>query len=139
MRRSIIFMGMALVAGCGGNTPPQPATTVAVAQTPTITGVGHAIISSQPGRTIEQRRLMAIRASRLAAVRDLAEQIHGMRIDGRSAAVDGAIQSDSFRTQVDGLIVGARTVRIQPRGEDSYETILEVDRATIAALQSQSR
>ena len=45
---------------------------------PTLTAVGYAVTSSQPGRGEAQKRLMAIRSARMAAMRDLAEQIHGL-------------------------------------------------------------
>ena len=47
-------------------------------QVPTLTAVGYAVVSSQPGRSDAQKRLMAIRSARMAAMRDLAEQIHGL-------------------------------------------------------------
>ncbi len=48
-----------------------------VMEIPTINAVGYAVVSSQPGRTENQKRLMAIRSARMAAMRELAEQIHG--------------------------------------------------------------
>ena len=50
-------------------------------QVPTLTAVGYAVVSSQPGRSDSQKRLMAIRSARMAAMRDLAEQIHGLQVD----------------------------------------------------------
>ena len=41
---------------------------------PTITGMGYASVSSQPAKSINQRRLMAIRAARLEAMRNLVTQ-----------------------------------------------------------------
>ena len=38
-----------------------------VEEIPTISTVGYAVVSSQPGRSENQRRLMAIRAARMAA------------------------------------------------------------------------
>ena len=52
-------------------------------QVPTLTAVGYAVVSSQPGRSDSQKRLMAIRSARMAAMRDLAEQIHGLQVDRR--------------------------------------------------------
>ena len=52
-------------------------------QVPTLTAVGYAVVSSQPGRSDSQKRLMAIRSARMAAMRDLAEQIHGLKVDSR--------------------------------------------------------
>ena len=39
---------------------------------PTLTAVGYAVTSTQPGRNEAQKRLMAIRSARMAAMRDLA-------------------------------------------------------------------
>ena len=52
-----------------------------VEEIPTLTAVGYAVVSTQPGRSDAQKRLMAIRAARMAAMRDLAEQIHGLQVD----------------------------------------------------------
>jgi len=38
--------------------------TVNTAPAPTISSVGYSVISSQPGKTLNQRRLMAIRAAK---------------------------------------------------------------------------
>ena len=46
-----------------------------VEKIPTLTAVGYAVVSSQPGRTQAQKRLMAIRSARMSAMRELAEQI----------------------------------------------------------------
>ena len=48
---------------------------------PTLTAIGYAVTSSQPGRSEAQKRLMAIRSARMAAMQDLAEQIHGLQVD----------------------------------------------------------
>ena len=57
-------------------------------QVPTLTAVGYAVVSSQPGRTDAQKRLMAIRSARMAAMRDLAEQIHGLQVDSSTTVID---------------------------------------------------
>ena len=54
------------------------------ANIPTLTAVGYAVTSSQPGRSESQKRLMAIRSARMAAMRDLAEQIHGLQVDSNT-------------------------------------------------------
>jgi hypothetical protein len=89
---------------------------------------------------VAQRRLMAIRAARMAAMRELAEQIHGLKVNGNTTVVDLMVNNDTFRGVVSGVIRGARTVRINPTGEDTYEIVLEIDRSTISQLmQSASR
>ena len=54
-----------------------------------------------------QRRLMAIRAARMAAIRELAEQIHGLQVDSNTTVVDLMVQNDTFRGVVTGIIRGA--------------------------------
>ena len=90
--------------------------------------MGYAVVSSQPGKNIAQKRLMAIRAARMSAMRELAEQIHGLKVDSSTTVIDLVTQNDTFRAMVQGTIRGARTVRINPTGDDTYETVLEIDR-----------
>ena len=99
-----------------------------VEKIPTLSAVGYAVVSSQPGRTDAQKRLMAIRSARMGALRELAEQIHGIQIDSNTTVIDLMVQNDTFRAVVKGLIRGAKTVRINPTGKDTYETVLEIDR-----------
>ena len=108
-------------------------------QIPTLSAVGYAVISSQPGRSDAQKRLMAIRAARMAAMRDLAEQIHGLQVDSSTTVIDLMVQNDTFRGIVTGTIRGARTVRINPTGSDTYEIVLEIDRDMIAYLMDSAR
>ena len=97
----------------------------------TITGRGYSVISIQPGKSTGHRRLMAIRAAKLEALRDLTEQIHGIQINSQTSMAEAVIQSDSLKSNVDGAIRGARTVKIEPMGSDVYEVVLEIDRDTI--------
>ena len=108
-------------------------------QVPTLTAVGYAVVSSQPGRSDSQKRLMAIRSARMAAMRDLAEQIHGLQVDSSTTVIDLMVQNDTFRGVVSGTIRGARTVRINPTGSDTYEIVLEIDRDMISYLIGAAR
>ncbi len=110
-----------------------------VQEIPTISAVGYAVVSSQPGRSENQRRLMAIRSARMAAMRDLAEQIHGLNVEGNTTVIDLMVQNDTFRGVVSGTIRGARTVRINPTGADTYEVVLEIDRETLSYLLKKAR
>ena len=110
-----------------------------VEKIPTLSAVGYAVVSSQPGRTDAQKRLMAIRSARMAAMRELAEQIHGLKVDSSTTVIDLVTQNDTFRAMVQGTIRGARTVRINPTGDDTYETVLEVDREIMLLLLREAR
>ena len=110
-----------------------------VDKVPTISAMGYAVVSSQPGRSANQKRLMAIRSARMAAMRDLAEQIHGLKVEGNTTVIDLMVQNDTFRGIVSGTIRGARTVRINPTGSDTYEVLLEIDKDTLSYLLRQAR
>ena len=110
-----------------------------VEKIPTITAVGYAVVSTQPGKNIAQKRLMAIRAARMAAMRELAEQIHGLKVDSSTTVIDLVTQNDTFRGMVQGTIRGAKTVRINPTGDDTYETVLEIDREIMLLLLREAR
>ncbi|MBS92029.1 MAG: hypothetical protein CMM95_03140 [Rickettsiales bacterium] len=106
---------------------------------PTLTATGYAVVSIQPGQSTEQKRLMAIRAARMSAMRELAEQIHGLKVDSNTTVIDLMVQNDTFRGIVSGVIRGARTVRINPTGSDTYETVLEIDQDMVAYLFRQAQ
>lgn len=98
---------------------------------PTIRGMGYAVVSAQPGKNLNHRRLNAIRVARMEAMRNLTEQIHGVRIDTATTIGEAVLQSDTMRSTVVGMLRAARTVHIKPRGSDTYEVLLEVDRDMI--------
>jgi hypothetical protein len=110
-----------------------------VDKVPTISAMGYAVVSSQPGRSANQKRLMAIRSARMAAMRYLAEKIHGLKVEGNTTVIDLMVQNDTFRGIVSGTIRGARTVRINPTGSDTYEVLLEIDKDTLSYLLRQAR
>ena len=110
-----------------------------VEKIPTLSAVGYAVVSSQPGRTDAQKRLMAIRSARMAAMRELAEQIHGIQVDSNTTVIDLMVQNDTFRAVVKGVIRGAKTVRINPTGEDTYETVLEIDKDMMLMMLRSAR
>jgi len=82
-----------------------------------------------------QQRLMAIRASKLDAYRNLTEQVYGQQLDATSTVADMVVTNDTFRAKVEGVIYGARLVSITPVGEDTYETTLSLDRDVVQDLR----
>ncbi|GKT11095.1 MAG: outer membrane protein FlgP [Thiomicrorhabdus sp.] len=91
-----------------------------------ISGIGYGAQSSYGAYTPGQRRLMAIRASKLDAYRALAEQIHGIKIDSNTSVATLTAKSDSFRARVNAVVRGARIVSVTPMADNNYETVLEV-------------
>jgi hypothetical protein len=130
-----------LLSGCATATDkPQASmagTSAASAETGAIRGIGYAAISIQPGRTRVQKQLMAIRASRLMAMRELAEKVYGLDVNSYASLSEGVMQADTLRGTVAGIVRSARTVSIGPIKSDIYETILEIDAADAAAMTAQ--
>lgn len=111
------------MAGCVTNQYPFPAQT---GLNDRLVGVGYAVINAQPGNTPEEKRLMAIKASKLEAYKSLAEQIYGQYLESRGTLSNLKMGDEELISRVEGLIVGARVVSIKPISTDSYETVLEI-------------
>jgi len=101
----------------------------------TIRGTGYAVISTQNHKNGAQKRLMAIRASKLDAYRALTEQVYGQQLDATTTVAEMMITSDTFRTRVQGIIYGAVLESITPIGDDTYETTLSLDGRVVNDLR----
>lgn len=112
---------------------PPPAA-VAGSEARPLKGLGFAQISGQPGKTVNEKRLMAIRAARMDALRDLTEQVHGIRISASTTVRDAVVKEDSLSAVVQGTLRGARTTRVSASGSDSYEVEMVLDRETVAYI-----
>lgn len=93
---------------------------------PIIHGVGYAPISLQVSEHETQRMLMAIKASKIAAYVELAEQVYGQKVSSKTTMADMLISDHQLAASVQGLIRGARVVKSYPIG-DTYATELELD------------
>ncbi|MBD3755793.1 MAG: LPP20 family lipoprotein [Gammaproteobacteria bacterium] len=91
-----------------------------------ISAIGYGAESTFSAYTPGQRRLMAIRASKLDAYRALAEQLYGIKIDSNTAISTLTAKNDSFRARVNAVVRGARVVSVTPMADNNYETVLEV-------------
>ncbi len=118
MKFIIMFVAAFVMVGC------QPLN--AVNQSNVVTAVGYASVSEQQGKTIEEKRARAMRASKIDAYKELAEQVYGMRVSGRTNLQNQRLGLESTSGSVDGVIRGAEVVRSYPVG-DSYVTELELD------------
>ncbi|MEH6393602.1 LPP20 family lipoprotein [Pseudoalteromonas sp.] len=93
---------------------------------PVLKAIGYAPIGAQPGDNDSQRALMALKASKLEAYRELAEQVYGQKITAGTTVQGSVAQSDQLQSQVQGVIKGAQVVKSYPVG-DSYATELRLD------------
>jgi hypothetical protein len=101
--------------------------TVAPETYPVISAVGYAPISVQNGASESSRMLMALKASKLDAYRELTEQVFGQKVDSGQSLASLVIQNTSLDSSVQGVIRGAKVVKSYPVGDDMYATELELD------------
>lgn len=124
-----------LLTACGTvRTParaPQQAYVPPAIVLLTATGYGAVNIAACQGDceriSPAQRKLLAMRASRLDAYRAMAEQVYGVRIEGGSTVGSLALKDDSFKVYIDAFIRGARVTNVAQRDDGSYETTVEMD------------
>lgn len=128
MRYLVLAGGLFLTTACSSVMDRHVEySTIKPDEFPKLTAVGYAPVALQRGASEQERVLQAMRASRLEAYRELVEQVQGVQLNGETKVQDMMLQSDSFRTQVSGLIRGAEVVRSYPVGDEYYATELELD------------
>lgn len=101
---------------------------------PVLHAVGYAPISAQLGESKSSKSLQAIKASKLDAYRELAEQVYGQKIDGKQSLANLVLTDTDLKSSVEGVIRGARIVKSYPVGEDSYATELELDFSRVYSI-----
>ena len=87
-------------------------------------GVG---IPSSKLQNPTQARLMALRAAKGDALRNLAEEIKGTRIDSDTTIEDMVTQNDNIRMQLNTTLQGARVVNRKQMPDGSVEIEIEVE------------
>ena len=100
--------------------PPEPVR---------ISAVGHGTVSNQQYSQYNavQLKLMAIRAAKLDAYRNLAEQVYGFRLSGSTTISAFVSQRDYVRVQIDAYVRGARVVDVTQLPDGSYEARVEAE------------
>lgn len=128
LRVIISFIGAVLISGCSSFFDKQVEwETVEPQEYPVLNAIGYAPIAIQRGKSDNDRTLMAMRASKLDAYRELAEQVYGQKLDGSQSVSNLVMQNSRLKASVEGVIRGARVVKSYPVGEDTYATELELD------------
>lgn len=94
---------------------------------PTLHAVGYAPISTQPGKSDDEKSIMAMRASKLDAYRELAELVYGQQLEGQQSLGNLVMQNSTLRASVQGVIRGAQIVKAYPVGTDTYATEMSLD------------
>ena len=91
------------------------------------TGVGLAAVHAGDESSFNQRQLMAIRAAKLDALRSLAEQAKGLRLQAQSASVSADLVNDRVDTSIDTTLSGVRYVKVDSLQPGIYQAVVEMD------------
>lgn len=118
---------IAILTSCATTPAPPPGPLVIRA-----TGLG-APPPIRPGTTPAQVRLLAERAAKADAYRNLLERTKGVRIEGETTVQDFVAKSDVIRTRVDGVLRGARVISSRILPDRTYEVVIEVRVADLRA------
>ncbi len=102
-------------------------------QFPVLRAVGYAPLAEQSGSTVEQRTIQAMKASKLEAYKELAEQVYGQKIGYKVNMQQAILGNEQFKASLQGVIRGARVVKSYPVGE-FYATEMELDFKTVYDL-----
>ena len=126
----VLAMAVALVQGCAHQCPDGSASCgefQPLAFSPVnITAIGYGAESNYAGYTDGQRRILAIRAAKVDALRSLAEEAYGVRVMGQTTVHSAMVQNDSARLYVNAFVRGARITQITPVAQGNYEVTAEL-------------
>jgi len=75
---------------------------------------------------IAAARLGAERAAKADALRNILETLKGVRIDSQTLVVNAMTQSDIIRTQVQGIVKGARVINTRYLSDGAVEVTVEI-------------
>jgi hypothetical protein len=81
---------------------------------------GEGAAPSDRSLSAAQKRILALRAAKVMALREVAEVVDGVAVSGETRVVDAAAQSDVVRTTVQGLVKGAQVVN------ENYDALSEM-------------
>ncbi len=95
---------------------------------------GYGVEPKDASLTYAEKGLMAKRAAKVDALRNLAEQVKGVRITSDSYVRDFVTQSDEMRARLNTFIQGARVVSERQMPDGSYEVEVEADLETLRGI-----
>ncbi|WP_025562497.1 LPP20 family lipoprotein [Psychromonas sp. SP041] len=126
---NILFGALLTLSGCVAHNEP-----VEKVDEYEFVSVGYATMSAQNGSTDDIKMLNAIKASKLEAYKELAEQVYGVMLTSESSVKDYQLQSGKLKTKVKGLVRGAKVLRTYHES-DLYITELGLNMTTLPFLK----
>jgi len=112
--------GYGAPTGVSAVTEPPPAADVVRAK-------GYGVEPNDASLNSAEKGLMARRAAKVDALRNLAEQVRGVRITSDTLVRDFVTQSDEMKARLSTFMQGARVVSEQQMPDGSYEVEVEIE------------
>lgn len=124
------------VEAIGYGAPPGPASTAPATSFSgsVLRAKGFGVPPPEQDLTPAEKGLLAKRAGKLDALRNLAEQVYGVRISGNTLVRDFVTRSDDIRSRVFSYIQGARVVSEQLQPDGSYQVEVEIETGPLRGL-----
>lgn len=128
---TLSMAALSLLTGCSQNIKVDEKT---VQENYEFVAVGYAAMDAQQGESEDIKMLNAIKASKLDAYKELAEQVYGVMLTSENSVQKHQLQKDSLNSKVSGLVRGARVLRTYHEG-DLYITELGLNMKTLPFLK----
>lgn len=92
-----------------------------------VKATGNGFGPDDPGLLPAEKSLLGMRAAKIDAIRNLAEEVYQVRITSESIVRDFVVKSDDVRARVDAYVTGARVVSEKGLGDGRYQVEVEID------------
>lgn len=136
MKKTIILISLCCLFGC--QLPSIPISTVKksgyeFSDKDILTAVGMASVKEQKGRTLQEKQLQAMRASKVNAYKELAEQVYGLKLNANVSMKNDNFSQGITKAQTQGVIRGAKVLRSY-KVKNVYFTEMQLNLATMQHL-----
>ncbi|MDP2564363.1 LPP20 family lipoprotein [Pseudoalteromonas marina] len=124
LRMMLVIAFSVVVAGCSVSTNVD---FTDVDTSNTVTAIGLGVLPQGDKYSEQQAHLLAVKASKIDAYRSLVEKIYGVKVSSSSTVRSLAIESDSFKAKVEGMIQMAEVEEVKSVMDGlAYETTMSV-------------
>ncbi|MBI5047683.1 MAG: hypothetical protein HZB54_01850 [Deltaproteobacteria bacterium] len=115
---TMVFLFLTLPVIAPAQVPSLTGTTSQAFIAGSITVKGEGVAPTNKPLNEAQKKILAFRAAKVMALRELAEILEGVAISGETLVKDASVASDVVRATVQAMVKGARVVH------ESYDEIL---------------
>lgn len=121
---SLCLTAAAITLGACASPPPAASSKPLI-----ISATGHGSLSNRHNGQYNQtqQKLLAMRAAKLDAFRNLAEQVYGFRLSGSTTISAFASQHDYVRVHIDAFVRGARVIDVTQLPDGSYQARVQAE------------